>query len=109
MAKQDATNYERIVWLLYKRITGALTPEEKEELEEWRTASPINEESYRRLIDVGFLEQEYRRLSLVDAARPLQDMQARIRQDARPRRALRWMSALAVAASMAAVFFVGYI
>ena len=108
MAKQDATNYERIVWLLYKRITGALTPEEKEELEEWRTASPINEESYRRLIDVGFLEQEFRRLSLVDAARPLQDMQARIRQDARPHRVLRWMSALAVAASLASVFFVGY-
>ena len=108
MAKQDATNHERIVWLLYKRITGALTPEEKEELEEWRTASPINEESYRRLTDVGFLEQEFRRLRLVDAARPLQDMQARIRQDARPRHVLRWMSALAVAASLASVFFVGY-
>lgn len=108
MQKQTPTNDDRITLLIYKSIIGTITPEENAELEQWRKASPNHEKSYRRLTDVRFLEREYRRLKMTDSERPLHDMQARIRRNARPRRRLRWAAALVTATSMAAMFCIGY-
>mgnify|MGYP001032954842 CR=1 FL=1 len=107
MQKHNHIDNDRITLLIYKSILGTITPEECAELEQWRKASPRNEESYQRLTDLHFLEHEYRRLKLVDSKRPMRDMEARIKRNARPRR-LRWAATLATAASMAAMFCIGY-
>ena len=73
-------DYERIVLLIYKRITGTIRTEESAELEAWRKATPENDAVYRKLTDIRFLEHEYRRLHIIDPTRPLEDMKARIRK-----------------------------
>ena len=78
------SDHRHIVLLIYKQIIGCLTPEEEGELDEWRKADEWNEALFRRLTDVSFLEREFRRLNVVDPARPQADMQARIRQGAAP-------------------------
>lgn len=93
MHKMSQERHDRVVWLLYKCIIGALSSEEHEELEQWRKEDPSHERTYQRLTHVRFLEQEFRRLKLVDAERPMQDMRARIR--ATPLlRAVRWFGGL---------------
>lgn len=75
MKPTDSTLISR---LIFRRIIGTITTEGSARLEEWRKASPSNEETYQRLLDSAFLEREYRRMKAVDIQRPLADMQARI-------------------------------
>ena len=110
MHKMSQERHDRVVWLLYKCIIGALSSEEHEELEQWRKEDPSHERTYQRLTHVRFLEQEFRRLKLVDAECPMQDMRARIRRHAASsrrsmvRRAAIW----ATAALVAVVCGIGY-
>lgn len=99
---------KRIVQLIYKQIIGTILPEEVSELEAWRKASSQHEQLYQRLTDIHFLEREYRRLNLIDANRPLADMQARIQQQGKPKRRWGQIIALIATTSIAAMLCIGY-
>ncbi len=75
------TDPQKISQLIFRRIVGTITAEETAYMEEWRKASPANEETYQRLLNTAFLEREYRRMKAVDINRPLADMQARIHRN----------------------------
>lgn len=102
------SDHRHIVLLIYKQIIGCLTPEEEGELDEWRKADERNEALFRRLTDASFLEREFRRLNVVDPARPQADMQARIRQGAAPKRRRARLVALVAATAAAAMLCIGY-
>ncbi len=93
-------NLKYISRLIYKQITGSITEEEIQELQKWRRLSPKNEETYLRLIDVRFLEREYRRYKNVEHTRPLQDMKSRIQSERLPRQVRFWKFASAAAAAL---------
>ena len=102
------SDHRHIVLLIYKQIIGCLTPEEEGELDEWRKADERNEALFRRLTDASFLEREFRRLNVVDPARPQADMQGRIRQGAAPKRRRARLVALVAATAAAAMLCIGY-
>ena len=101
-------DYERIVLLIYKRITGTIRTEESAELEAWRKATPENDAVYQKLTDIRFLEHEYRRLHIIDPARPLEDMKARIRKASHPKRRRNRIVMLLTVTSIAAMLCFGY-
>lgn len=101
-------DYERIVLLIYKRITGTIRTEESAELEAWRKATPENDAVYRKLTDIRFLEHEYRRLHIIDPTRPLEDMKARIRKASHPKRRRNRIVMLLTVTSIAAMLCFGY-
>ena len=86
--------------LIYKQIIGSITEEEIRELQEWRKLSPKNEETYQRLVDIHFLEREYRKYKNVEHARPLQDMKSRIQNGRLPKQVRFWKLTSAVAATL---------
>lgn len=86
--------------LIYKQIIGSITEEEIRELQEWRKLSPKNEETYQRLVDIHFLEREYRKYKNVEHARPLQDMKSRIQNERLPKQVRFWKLTSAVAATL---------
>lgn len=69
---------EYIIELIYKSIIANLSAQEQDELEVWRKADPRNEATYRRLLDIHYLERECRKLDAVNSARAMSDMQARL-------------------------------
>lgn len=100
---------KHIALLIYKRIIGTITEEEIQELENWRKVNPRNEETYRHMLDMRFLEREYRRNQFVNSQRPLQDMKARIQRDKNLRRKpWRRAATMAIAASVAAIICISY-
>ena len=86
--------------LIYKQIIGSITEEEIRELQEWRKLSPKNEETYQRLVDIHFLEREYRKYKNVEHARPLQDMKSRIQNERLPKQVRFWKLTSTVAATL---------
>ena len=102
------TPYERIVLLIYKRIIGTINAEESSELDAWRKANPKNDITYRKLTDIRFLEQEYRRLNIIDSTRPLADMKARIQKAERPKRLRNRIAVLVTVTTVAAMLCIGY-
>lgn len=102
------SDYKHIVLLIYKHIIGHLTPEEENILTAWRKADERNEALFRRLTDTDFLEREFRRLNVIDSARPQADMQARIRKAAVPKRRRTRLVALVTATAAAAMLCIGY-
>ena len=92
-------------WIL-RRISGTIGEEEAKLLDDWRNADPVNEATYRRLLDSTFLEREWRRMKSVDVARPLADMQAKIRRGNTRRLVNVWKYA-GIAAAVVIGFIVG--
>lgn len=97
---------EEIARLILRRISGTIGEEEAKLLDDWRNADPANEVTYRRLLDSAFLEREWRRMKSVDVARPLADMQAKIRRDNTHRLVNVWKYA-GIAAAVVIGFIVG--
>ena len=97
---------EEIARLILQRISGPIGEEEAGLLDAWRKADPANEETYRRLLDSAFLEREWRRMKSVDVARPLADMQAKIRRGNTRRLVNVWKYA-GIAAAVVIGFIVG--
>ncbi len=97
---------EEIARLILQRISGTIGEEEAGLLDAWRKADPANEETYRRLLDSAFLEREWRRMKSVDVARPLADMQAKIRRGNTRRLVNVWKYA-GIAAAVVIGFIVG--
>ena len=89
-----------------RRISGTIGEEEAKLLDDWRNADPVNEATYRRLLDSTFLEREWRRMKSVDVARPLADMQAKIRRGNTRRLVNVWKYA-GIAAAVVIGFIVG--
>ena len=97
---------EEIARLILRRISGTIGEEEAKLLDDWRNADPANEATYRRLLDSAFLEREWRRMKSVDVARPLADMQAKIRRGNTRRLVNVWKYA-GIAAAVVIGFIVG--
>lgn len=97
---------EEIARLILRRISGTIGEEEAKLLDDWRNADPVNEATYRRLLDSTFLEREWRRMKSVDVARPLADMQAKIRRGNTRRLVNVWKYA-GIAAAVVIGFIVG--
>lgn len=93
-------NLNNISELIYKQIIGSITEEEFHELQEWRKSNPKNEETYRRLIDIHFLEKEYNKYKTIEHTRPLQDMKSRIQRERFPKQIRFWKLTSAVAATL---------
>lgn len=64
--------------LICKRLVGSITPEEQQELDEWRRQNKYNEAVYQRLNDPERLLVEHHRDQLTDYERPLADMNQRL-------------------------------
>lgn len=106
----NVSENEHIAKLIYKFIIGSISDDECQELEAWRQHDPKHEQMFRRLTNTENLEREYRKQKGIDVERPLLDMQERLhRKEAGKKRiGIRWAAALAITASMAAVFCIGY-
>ena len=96
----DNKNLNNISELIYKQIIGSITEEEFHELQEWRKSNPKNEETYRRLIDIHFLEKEYHKYKTIEHTRPLEDMKSRIQRERFPKQIRFWKLTGAVAATL---------
>lgn len=96
----DNKNLNNISELIYKQIIGCITEEEFHELQEWRKSNPKNEETYRRLIDIHFLEKEYHKYKTIEHTRPLEDMKSRIQRERFPKQIRFWKLTSAVAATL---------
>lgn len=68
----------RISLLIGKQLTGTITEEEQQMLDEWRHRNPWNETVYSRLTDIHHLDIERQRAQLTDYTRPLADMKHRL-------------------------------
>ena len=105
------TNTQEIQWtekvarLIYRSLLGIITPEEEAALKAWREEDKAHEKLYLKLLDTTFLELEYRKLKTVDTARPMKDMQARLRL--KLRRRLRLWKYGSIAATVALFLTVG--
>lgn len=71
-------NTEKIISLLYKRLTGDLSPEEEKILADWENESPENKDLAGRLADNESLGDLYRKRALVNTSRPRQEMEKRL-------------------------------
>lgn len=69
---------ERISILIYRHIIGALTPEEKAELDEWTARSRENEKFVKRVTSPEELQRWRERRSVINTERPAHDMRLRI-------------------------------
>lgn len=87
---------DHISELLYKKITGGITPAELDELQRWAVT-----DARRRLLkateDNDRMGADRIRRNLVDTSRPMAEMQRRISRIERPRRLRRYAAAAAVA------------
>lgn len=83
---KETINPELIPLLISKQLTGTLTDEEKEMLEQWRIQNKYNEAVYQRLLNYERLDIEHRRAKLTDYHRPLEDMRKRLGIDGDSRR-----------------------
>lgn len=95
---------DNISKLFYKQLTGTLTHDEKQVLDDWMAASPQNAEVGRRLSDIAFLQREYDREGVIDTERAKTDMERRIASLPETRRR-RWF--VAAAASVAVLLGAG--
>lgn len=96
----DNNNLNNISELIYKQIIGSITEEEFHELQEWIKSNPKNEDTYRRLIDIHFLEKEYHKYKTIEHTRPLEDMKSRIQRERFPKQIRFWKLTSAVAATL---------
>lgn len=69
---------ERISILIYRHIIGALTPEEKAELDEWTARSRENEKFVKRVTSPDELQRWRERRNVINTERPAHDMRLRI-------------------------------
>ena len=105
--KEDIPLAEHVARLIYRNLLGIITPKEEAELEAWRKEDKAHEKLYLKLLDTTFLELEYRKLKAVDSARPMKDMQARLRL--KLRRRLRQWKYGSIAATVALFLTVGIV
>ena len=94
---------ERISILLFKCITGNITEEEQQVVDNWRQENEANERLYTRLMDTCYLEKEYHRRKMMNVQRPMEDMQRRIKEKASHNFSIQWKPWVA-AASVALLF-----
>lgn len=99
---------ERISILLFKCITGSITEEEQQVVDNWRQENEANERLYSRLMDTRYLEKEYHRRKMVNVQRPMEDMQRRIKEKASRNFSIQWKPWVA-AASVALLFCLGFV
>ena len=89
--------------LIYRHILGTVTPEEQAELDRWIAAHPDNEAFFFFIADCTALDRDLRAARRIDTARPVADMQRRIRSLQRPQR----LRNLSIAASIALLLATG--
>lgn len=99
---------ERISILLFKCITGNITEEEQQVVDNWRKENEANERLYSRLMDSCYLEKEYHRRKMMNVQRPMEDMQRRIKEKASHNFSIQWKPWIA-AASVALLFCIGFV
>ena len=99
---------ERISILLFKCITGNITEEEQQVVDNWRKENEANERLYSRLMDTCYLEKEYHRRKMMNVQRPMEDMQRRIKEKASHNFSIQWEPWIA-AASVALLFCIGFV
>lgn len=101
----DWKSIDGIAALIEKRIRGNISEDEAEVLQLWRDKSSENEKLYQQMLDMSFLQSEYRRIRLVDVQRPMEDMHRRIKAVIMSRRRRIWIrSSVAAAVSIAAIW-----
>lgn len=95
---------DRISELLYKKITGAITQAESDELRQWATT-----DARRRLLeatsDYDRMSADWIRRKLIDTSRPMAEMKRRISRIERPRRFRLYAAAAAVMLVLGGVTF----
>lgn len=72
---------KRIPMLILKRLTGKMTAEEKNELQQWADKAEANEALVKRLTDNENLKRELRRRRAITTRRQMNDMKARIERE----------------------------
>ena len=100
MKQYNNPNNEYIVLLIYKQIVGNITEEEIQFLKEWRNKSPKNEILYQHLLDIKFLEKEFKKYKSIEYGRPMMDMKARIKKDSQTNKIRFWKIISTVAATL---------
>lgn len=96
-----SSGQENISLLMAKCIVGTATDEERAAVDAWRRHSEHNEAAYQRLTDKGRLTVEYNRRRLTDCERPLKAMRQQLGIGRPRRRALRYLTAAAIALMVA--------
>ncbi len=98
---------EYITSLLFKNIVGSITEEEQRQIDEWRKESDAHERLYARMLDAGYLKKECLRRSVINARRPLEDMEQRIAKEKGGRTITIWRPWIA-AASVVLIVCLGF-
>lgn len=111
MNTKELKDISRMALLLCRRIVGAATPQELEEIEQWTAARAHRRKCVDRLTDPAFLKEELAQRAKIDSSEAERTMMERIAAYAmqegarmRRRRMLRWGS---VAASVLLIVGVG--
>lgn len=82
--------------LIYRCLTGSITPDERAELTAWLDANEANRRFFDSLTNPAALDSEYRSRTMIDPTRPAADMERRIAASRR-RVMMRRMSRAAAA------------
>lgn len=83
--------------LLYRHLTGRLTPTERQQLEQWAGDNADRQALLKRLADPAYVSRQLERRTLVSVDRPMADMQQRV-SALRRRRTVRTFSIAAMIA-----------
>ena len=83
--------------LLYRHLTGRLTPAERQQLEQWAGDNADRQALLKRLADPDYVSRQLERRTLVSVDRPMADMQQRV-SAIRRRRMVRTFSIAAMIA-----------
>ena len=97
---------ELISELLFRRITGTITEQEQEFLDDWRHESTKHEELYTRMLDTELLKQGYRQRKVINVERPMHDMLKRIQSESKRTRST-YLQIWTIAASLALFIGIG--
>ena len=66
--------------LLCKKMTGTITQEEMEVLQQWADQNEANKQAYEQFTDVRFLEKQLNTALEVDTHQPRMEMEERIKK-----------------------------
>jgi transmembrane sensor len=91
---------DRVAYLIAAYLKNTLTDDEREELDEWVTASDANMQLFVRLINEKTLEKGLKERKLYDADRAVKRLQEEIRRKRRQAKRIRLGATLAVAAGV---------
>lgn len=76
-------NSDTLAGLILSYLAGKLSPQDEASLLKWREASEANEKLFQTLVSDRYLETGYATWRAIDTARPMREMEKRIRRSRR--------------------------